>query len=47
MSVGYLIVDEQPDRAGDQGHDPPFSRWLLLATLSKITSLQPGDAVTD
>ena len=29
------------------GRDPPLSRWQLLATLSKITSLQHGDAVTD
>jgi hypothetical protein len=27
--------------------DPMFSRRQLLATLSKITSLQPNDTVTD
>jgi hypothetical protein len=30
-----------------QGRDPPLNRWQLLATLSKITSLQAGNAVTD
>jgi hypothetical protein len=41
------LTDGLSERVGEQGRDLLLSRWELLAALSKITSLQPSDVVTD